>query len=658
MPNKDNKSQVKDHRTLVKELEGYNKAYYDLDSSTISDIAYDKLYAKLVKLESETGLTSSVTSRVGKNTTDNFQKVRHNVAMLSLDNTYNIQEVSNWLAKIGLTSGVCVEDKIDGLALSLTYNKGKLVRAVTRGDGLVGDDVTNNAMAIENIPKKLPNSFTGEIRGEVCIYKSVFMALNKSLASKGIEPFANPRNLASGTLKTVGNLDLVKSRQLSFIAYYLVSEQLLKVRTHWEELMALCQVGFTIPRYKLVSNTGHLQKAIDTFEATKDEPEYGVDGAVIKVDDLETCESLGVGKKSPKWAIAYKYITTKATTVLLSIDFQVGRTGVITPVANLEPVLLCGTVIRRATLHNEDFINLLGLRYLDVVSIEKGGEIIPKVLGVVEHSKRGKPIVYPARCPICGSLLEKSDGSKWFCPDTYSTCNQFTEKLAHFASREALNIKGLGDETCKLLVKHGVSNTLGLYELSVSDIAELDGFKDASAFKLYKAIRASLDMPMEKWLFALGIPGVGQVNALNLCKEFKTWYKLCSATKADFMKVEGIGEVLACSLSKWFMDEENVKAIRALKVLGIPKRYTNTLNASSNALTGEKIAISGTFGQHSREFLAKQVELLGGEYHNSIKKGTTILLTGENIGKNKIADATKKNVRVLSTLESLKLLKL
>lgn len=652
----DIKNKIKE---LTNEIYKYNEAYYKHSKSLVSDYNYDIKLAMLRQLEKkypQYKLKNSPTNKVASDSLEFFSKSIHEYIMLSLENTYNKDEVDKFISKSG-SDVFNIEDKIDGLALSLVYENGKLIRGVTRGNGKIGDDVTCNVMKIKNIPKTIPIKHKLEIRGEVCIYKKQFEKINKEGGG-----YANARNLASGTLK-LHYPHIVKERKLKFIAYEVLGTNF---TSQSDKLIYLRDIlKFRIPKFKSIYiKQGNIMDLIAEFEADKDNRKYEVDGAVIKVNSVETQNFLGISTGAPKWAVAYKFNAEQAITKLLSVEYNIGRTGVITPVANLEPVLLCGTTIKRATLHNFDFILGLDLHINDDVIIEKGGEIIPKVVAVHKFNHFGDTkfwIKQPEFCPLCSSRLVKEDGeAKLYCPDEFGTCHsQFIGRLAHFASRDALDIKGLGEETCKLLVTEGlVSSFKDLYELQPSQLLSLEGFAKNSAEKLVMSIQKSLKNPIEKFIFGFGIPKVGELTAVTLAKEFKTFYRLQHLKESDISKISGFGDVLAGLIVKWFSNPTNKTLIKDLKALGMPKRYINKTTSSNNILNGKNIAITGNFGQHSRDYLSNIIENLGGIYNNSVKKTTNILLTGDDTGKKKLEKATEWNIQILSKTESLKLLQL
>lgn len=673
---------IRTHRDLVQTLAKHNYNYYVLDKPLISDREYDRLYQELLNIEQKYGLTSMVTTKVGNSLSAGFEKVKHTTPMLSLSNTYSPQEVEDFIRNThqqtpSVYPSISVEEKVDGLSLSLTYNNGELIQAVTRGDGEVGDLVTDNAKMIIGVPYSIPHVGLVNIRGEVYITKSDFLKINADNEGR----YANPRNLASGTLKLKGNPKEIKSRRLRFLAYY-IQEYTLKgesLQTTYENQYQLLQEqGFNTPRQKILKlsnlsaktfgtffeyyelcdsrlqNLFSVLKAFENHSRTSDIP---TDGIVLKWDYVHKRDILGETFKAPRWAVAYKFSADSAQTTLNQVLFSVGRSGTITPIALFDPVQLCGTTVKRATLHNQDFINELELRIGDTISVEKGGEIIPKVVSVIASSN-GPLVKIPTKCPQCNSRLVESK-SRMICPNTYGKCDtQFVEKLALFASREALNIQGLGRETCVKLVDSGVTSLTDLITLTVSDIEALDGFKTPSAFKLYKAIQQSKDMPASRWLFAFGIKGVGQVMAENIFKHFKTWNAIKRASIDDLSMVEGLGEVLSNEVYDWFHDDQNIDMVKKFKAFGMPRKYLFESKAISNMLKDYRVVITGTFDNYSRDFLQKKIELLGGEYHNSVKKNSTHLMTGDNTGKNKIEEASKRGLKVLSKEESLKLLQL
>lgn len=654
----DNQKEINRLLYLYSRIDNLNHYYYNKHISLVSDFEYDVMVDEVVELGKkypDHKRSKSPFGNVGQDRDKYFKQARHGFPMLSLKNTYNEKELQDWVWRITSKTFI-LEDKVDGVALSLIYENGELVRAITRGNGLIGDDVTENALQISSIITKINYKQPLEIRGEVFMPKDTFNLLNEQLKGKGLETYANTRNFASGTLK-LHDTKKVKSRGLEFIGYEILSIPRPGVfSTQVNKLNWLSYNGFKIPNYILIDNFKDLGKTLEKLQLEAKNHTYNIDGAVVKVNEVSLQDELGIGNKYPKWAIAYKFTAEQAKTKLLSIEYNVGRSGVVTPIANLKPVELCGTTIKRATLHNADFIEKLGLSEGCKVVIEKGGEIIPKIVKVIPTVPHKKPYKFPKLCPICNSILYKNeDEAKWYCPDTYKKCTRFTEQLSHFSSKEALDIQGLGEETCKLLIKKRLITTYyDLFTIKVGDLMGLGGFKHKSASKLIKSIQDSLNKPMDRWLFALGIPMVGSINAKTLCKNFKTWYSIRKFAKNNTEP----SSVMMDNVINWFRDDENWDLVKNLKSLGIPKSYKYSKIQTSNILSGEIITITGSFGQYTRDFLSNKVLILGGEYNDSLKSTTTILLMGDNVGKNKIEKATKMNIKMLSKEKSLELLNL
>lgn len=616
----------------------YSDAYYQ-GKPLITDKAFDKLLSRLRALEGDQ--TSKVTSIPGSDLTEGFEKTRHEIPMLSIDNSYSLEEVEAFVTRWS-TTDLIIEDKLDGVSLSLIYKHGKLYKAVTRGDGTIGDDVTAQARFIRSVPKTITNNAKRfEVRGEVVILKSDFKELNKE------NQFANPRNLTAGTIKSL-EASLCESRKLRFYAFSLPEIE----KPQIEQLQWLKLLGFNTPTYTYIYEDGlrnpyTLRETLLKFEMDRDSKPYPIDGAVIKVNKIHTRKALGIGTKYVNWATAFKFTTEKVETEVLSIDFQVGRTGVITPVANLKPIQLAGTTVKRASLHNVTLLRQLRIHEGDTVLLEKGGEIIPHILKVTKNNQ-GPLIQIPTYCPVCGSKLKALRGtSHWYCNNQTGKCNQFSFKLAHFASRKALDIQGLGEETCKALAASGlVKEFPDLFHLTESQLLTLEGFSTKSAGKLLFNIRKALRKPFQTWLFALGIPQVGKVTAEALAEAFPTWNKLKKASLEDLTQVPNIGETIAQEVTQWF--QANQLLIQNLKEVGIPKRFIPLIK--EGPLAGEVVCITGTYNGMAREDFKALVESKGGTFTNHVTKATTILVKGKAPGKNKLEKAAKLGIRVLLEL--------
>lgn len=641
-------------KTLKSEIERHNNLYYNENSPEISDLDYDRLVKTLENYENKyPELTSekSPTKKVSKDNDSFFEKVKHKYQMYSLDNAYDEEDLNKFFNNLPDVT-FCLEDKIDGLSLELQYKDGKLDKAITRGDGEIGDDVTENAKTISNIPFKIDN-FTGSVFGEVCIYKKTFERIN----SESTKQYANARNLASGTLKS-HDPEEVKKRDLKFIAYGVKTTKKLKVGElcQIEKLKWLIQHDFKTPKWDY-TRSREIMKVLKMFEDRRESLPYEVDGVVIKLNDYGLQEQAGFGSKSPKWAIAYKFNAEQAITTLENIEFNVGRTGVVTPIAILTPISLSGSTVSRATLHNEDFIKEKGI-YIDCqVKIEKGGEIIPKVVEVLplpigDRHKLGS-FKFPRKCPICNSKLYKKEGDvKWYCPDTFGKCTQFQEKVFHFVSKNALDIQGLGEEVVKTLISKGlIRNFADIYRLDYQKISRFEGFGKRSSEKLRTSIEKSKEKPMDRWLFALGIPGIGSINAKNLCKAFPTWHKLFRASKEDIMTLDGFGEIMAINVCDYFSSSGMKQGIKELVKLGMPKRLENGQKFINNKLDGRKICITGSIEDFTRDQIAELIENYGGKFQNSVNITTNILIKGEKPGKSKVMKATQFGVMILSFKE-------
>lgn len=634
---------------LKETIKYHNDLYYNQNNPEISDIDYDKLVKSLQNYETKypdlvTGDTP--TKKVSRDRDSFFVKAKHKYQMYSLDNAFEEDDLDKFFKGLpDLT--FALEDKVDGLSLEVQYVDGKLSRAITRGDGIYGDDVTNNALKIINLPSYIDKSFTGSIFGEVCIFKDKFKEINSQVE----KPYANARNLASGTLKSHDPEEVAK-RGLKFIAYYIRSTKKAKVGelSQVEKIQWLMMRGFSTPHYDY-TRTREIMKVLKIFEDRRDSLPYEVDGVVIKLNDFNQQEKAGYGTKSPKWAIAWKFQAEQGVTILEDIIFNVGRTGVVTPIAILKPLFLSGSTVSRATLHNEDFIQEKGLHIGCEVAIEKGGEIIPKVVEVkVKHRNKSKSFKYPKKCPICKSVLYKKEGDvKWYCPDTFSKCTQFQEKIFHFTSKNALDIQGLGEEIIKTLISEGlIRNFADIYRLDYKKIARLEGLGKRSAEKLQRSIEASKEKPMDKWLFALGIPGIGAINAKNLCDAFPTWHKLMRASKEEIMDLEGFGEIMATNICDYFSGDGIKQSIRELTRLGMPKRVVFIDKVINNALDGLKVCITGSIPGYKRNEVSNLVESNGGIFQNNVTSSTDLLILGDKPGKNKLDKATELVVAILS----------
>ncbi len=654
---------------LRQELHEHNYRYYVLNQPTIGDQEFDFLMHELQDLEAkhpEMADANSPTQRVGSDLNAEFRQVTHRYPMLSLANTYNEQDVAEWYESVsrglaGEPFEVCCEMKYDGLSISLTYVDGRLTQAVTRGDGVQGDDVTANVKTIRAIPLVLPG--TGyphefEIRGEILMPWAVFERLNKEREAAEEPLFANPRNAASGTLKSQKS-SLVASRQLDAYLYYLLGEEL-PAEDHYENLEAARHWGFKISEgMKKVHTLQEIYDFINYWDSARKDLPVATDGIVLKVNSLRQQRALGFTAKSPRWAIAYKFKAERACTRLNEVTYQVGRTGAITPVANMEPVQLAGTTVKRATLNNEDFIRSFDLHIGDYVYVEKGGEIIPKIVGVDIDQRPiiAQPIQFIKRCPECGTPLVRYEGeAAWYCPNDTGCPPQIKGRIEHFIARKAMNIDSLGPETIDDYYRQGlIRNVADLYDIEVQQING-DGSRTKSAQKIVHGIAASKDVPFERVVFALGIRFVGETSARLLARHFKNIDALMEAGLEELQEVEGIGEVMAKSIITYFHDEKNREIIKRLRNYGLQMEIS-ALNAQlSTRLEGQSIVISGVFTHHSRDEYKMIIEQNGGKNVGSISSKTSFILAGENMGPSKLQKAEKLGIKIMSEDEFLELI--
>ena len=637
---------------LTSEIIKHNNAYYVNNSPTISDLEYDILYKELSQLLEEYPQYLTHDSPVNKITADSnsgFKQHTHISKMYSLDNTYNTEELDSFIKKTSAPE-YCVECKIDGLAIDLVYINGKFTRAITRGDGLIGDDVTQNFLQIKDVPLEIDmKSGIIEIRGEVYITKDQFQKINLKLLKNGKKTYANPRNLASGSLKLHSTSE-VKRRGLSFKAYEVISDFFLKQH---DKLNWLESNDFDTPDWKVTDKNG-VSKVLSTINSNKPNYNFDIDGAVIKVNGCLLQKKLGYNTKNPKWATAFKFDTERVCTTLLDIEFSVGRTGVITPIAILKPVLIGGTVVKRATLHNESYILELGLSQGCQVFLEKGGEIIPKIVGIYGIPNKEKQIRYPAVCPSCGSTLQNITGEvKWFCPNKTSCKAQLIEALALFVSKKAMNIDGFGEELSKLLINLNlVSRLSDIYNITFEDLEDIEGLGNKSITKLLKSIEASREAPLENFIYSLGIPMVGVVTAKLLAKNLKTLYKISKASQNELEQIEGLGYVVSSNIYNWFRNNENRELISSFRRILKHKKYVSSTN-NDNSLEGKKICITGSFDGYKRDDIIKLIESKGGTYIDSVNKNTDILISGDGKVGNKLKDAEKYKTKIIHNLNFL-----
>lgn len=646
---------------LRKELHEHNHRYYVLNQPVISDQDFDFLMHELQELEArhpEMADPNSPSVRVGSDINQNFRQVAHRYPMLSLANTYNADDVREWYEQVsrgleGEPFEVCCEMKYDGLSISLTYEDGKLVQAVTRGDGVQGDDVTNNVRTIRCIPLQLQGSYprSFEIRGEILLPWDNFNRLNTEREEIGETPFANPRNAASGTLKSQ-NSRVVAERGLDAYLYYLLGDEL-PADGHIENLDAARSWGFKISEgMKKVDSLQGILNYIDYWDKERKNLPVATDGIVLKVNSQRQQRHLGFTAKSPRWAIAYKFKAERACTPLIEVTYQVGRTGAITPVANMEPVQLAGTTVRRATLNNEDFIRSFDLHLGDYVYVEKGGEIIPKIVGVdVEKRKAdAEPVRFITHCPECGAKLIRYEGeAAHYCPNDTGCPPQIKGRIEHFIARKAMNIMSLGPETVDEYFQRGlIHNIADLYDLTIQKI-DPSGNKRKSAQNVIDAIEESRNVPFERVVFALGIRFVGVTTAKLLARHFKDIDSLMNASLQDLLDVEMVGNVIAESIISYFHNEENLAIIQRLRDKGLQMSLSEEQTARrTNILEGKSIVISGVFTHHSRDEYKALIEQHGGKNVGSISGKTSFILAGDNMGPSKLQKAEKLGIQIVS----------
>ena len=658
---------------LRRELEQHNYNYYVLNKPTISDYDFDQMMHKLQDLElfyPQYADPNSPTQRVGSDLNQSFRSVPHKYPMLSLANTYNEADIRDFYERVrsgleGEDFEICAEMKYDGLSISLTYVDGQLTQAVTRGDGVRGDDVTANVRMIRSIPLRLkegsgyPHEF--EIRGEILMPWTSFEALNAQRAKAGEDLFANPRNAASGTLKSQKSR-VVAERGLDAYLYYLLGDEIPSDGGHYENLQMAAGWGFKISQgMKKCKTVQEVLDFIDYWDTERKNLPVATDGIVLKVNSLRQQRHLGYTAKSPRWAIAYKFKAERECTRLNEVTYQVGRTGAITPVANMDPVQLAGTVVKRASLHNADIIQQLDLHIGDMVYVEKGGEIIPKVVGV-DKSKRTadmQPVRFITHCPECGTPLIRVEGeAAHYCPNDSTCPPQIKGRIEHFISRKAMNIDSLGPETVDDYWQRGLIHDIAdLYTLTVADICGNNRGRIKSAQKVVDSIKASLQVPFERVVFALGIRFVGETTAKLLARSFKTMEALENATLEQLLAVDGVGQVIAESIIHYFHDERCLAILERLRQAGLQMSLSEeSLAGQTDILSGQSIVISGVFAQHSRDEYKAIIEQNGGKNVGSISKNTSFILAGENMGPAKLEKAQKLGVRIVNEEEFLKMI--
>jgi DNA ligase (NAD+) len=655
--------------SISAELKQHNYNYYVLAMPTISDYDFDKKLEELIDLEKqfpEFAESDSPTQKVGGFITKEFKTVRHKWPMLSLGNTYNEQELLDFDQRIRKAIGdnfeyVC-ELKFDGLSMSLTYEEGKLVRAVTRGDGVQGDEVTTNVRTIHSIPKHItqagyPDNF--EMRGEIFMHLKAFERLNNERVENDEVPYANPRNFASGTIKLQDSGEVAK-RPLDSFMYFLYTDKPL-FKTHWESLQAVKSWGFPVNEHsKLCANISEVLTFIDYWDNGRHKLSYDIDGIVIKVNNYSQQQELGFTAKSPRWAIAYKFKAEQVETELLAVTYQVGRTGAVTPVANLKPVLLAGTTVKRATLHNADEIEQrLKLHEHDWVYVEKGGEIIPKIISVnLAKRTSEQPVKYITHCPVCGTLLERKEGeAAYYCPNDEGCRPQIVGKMQHFIGRKAMNIDGLGDETIETLYEKGFIKRINdIYDLHLhsNELKQIGRFGEKSINNMLEGIEQSKRMPFEKVLFGLGIRYVGATVAKKLAHHFKTIDSLIAANYNELIAAEEIGDRIALSIREYFDNPQHLEEIGKLKNQGLQFiTEEKELKLDSESLSGKSFIISGVFEKYSRDELKDIIEQNGGKILSSISAKLNYLVAGDNMGPAKLEKAQKLNIPIISDEELL-----
>ena len=662
---------------LSKEIEQHNYNYYVLDKPTISDYNFDMLLEELIKLEKEHPefiSPNSPSQRVGGQITKEFKAVKHKYAMLSLANSYSKDDLKDFDERVkkglGITSTdlfssgveyVC-ELKFDGLSISLTYERGKLTRAVTRGDGVQGDDVTTNVKTIRSIPLTLKGDYIDffEIRGEIFLPLNVFNEINKEREEIGDAPLANPRNAASGTM-IMQDSAVVAKRKLDCFLYYMMGDNL-PAKTHYDRLEKAKTWGFKISPYtKLCTSIDEVFNFIDEWDKKRNDLPFDIDGIVIKVNNYIQQQQLGFTAKSPRWAIAYKFKAEQVSTILESISYQVGRTGAITPVANLKPVLLAGTTVKRASLHNADIIEKLDVRIGDHVFVEKGGEIIPKIVGV-DLSKRNpnvEIVKYITHCPECGSLLERrEEEANHYCVNENGCAPQIKGKIEHFVSRKAMNIDSLGGETIEQLYNEKlIHNIADIYELKKEQLLPLERMAEKSVNNLLEGIEASKQIPFERVLYGIGIRHVGETTAKKVARKVKNIDALVNATEEDLVNIDEVGGVIAKSIAAYFSNAENKIVVERLKKHGLQFELSEEqLQSTTDKLGGKTFVISGVFQKHSRDELKDLIEKNGGKNTGSISGKTNYLLAGDNMGPEKLKKAEKLGVAIITEEEFLKMI--
>lgn len=673
---------------LSKTLEQHNYNYYVLAQPTISDYQFDKLLEELIALEKQFPALLSPNSpsqRVGGDITKNFKTVAHQFPMLSLSNSYSRSEITDFITRtqkdVSEALEFVCELKYDGVAISLNYQNGILERAVTRGDGTQGDNVTTNVKTIKSIPLRLHGDFPKnfEIRGEIYYPKNSFLQLNRLREEQELARFANPRNAAAGTLKLQDSAEVSKRKLDCWLYYIMMSDEDRQFSTHYESLQKAKSWGFRIPNnIALCKNQDEIFEFIDDWEKARHDLPFEIDGIVIKVNSFAQQKQLGFTAKSPRWAIAYKYKAEEAETQLLSVDFQVGRTGAVTPVANLEPVLLAGTTVKRASLHNADFIEQLGLHEHDLVMVEKGGEIIPKITAVntAQRAPNSKPVSFITNCPECKTALIRAlEEAAWYCPNSDGCPPQIKGKIEHFISRKAMNIESLGEGKIALLFDQGlIGNAADLYDLTYNQLFGLEkiietpdednpgniisrkvSFREKTSENILKSLQHSKQVPFHRVLYALGIRYVGETVAKKLADAFLTIDNIALATLESLIEVDEIGEKIAGSVIQYFNDEKHRELVERLKTAGLQFEQAQKSTSGNSILGGRTFVVSGVFSR-SRDEIKQMIDAHGGKNTGSISSKTNFLLAGENMGPAKKEKAEKLGVKIISEMEFLEMI--
>lgn len=682
-----NKEEIKLRIAELSEIiESHNYNYYVLAQPTISDYDFDMLLKELIVLEQQYPdliLSTSPTQRVGGDITKEFQTVRHRYPMLSLSNSYNIEEVKDFINRIKKTIDddvefVC-ELKFDGISISLTYENGAFVKAVTRGDGTQGDDVTTNVKTIRSIPLRLKGNYPDffEMRGEIIMPHSSFNSINIEREDLGLQPFANPRNAAAGTIKLQDSKEVAKRKLDQYCYFMMMDDDKMIFKNHYESLMAAREWGFNVSNcMNLCKNVDDIEAFIEYWNEERKKLPFDIDGIVIKVNDFKQRDILGYTAKSPRWAIAYKFKAEEAHTQLLSVDFQVGRHGTITPVANLEPVQLAGTIVKRATLHNADFIDQLDLHYDDIVSVEKGGEIIPKITGVDLSQRKddSKKVTFIEYCPECKTQLIKAEGeTAWYCPNALGCPPQIKGRIEHFISRKAMNIESLGEGKVEVLFDNNlIKDYSDLYELTYDKIFGLEkiiivdeennisrkvSFKEKTANNIIDAIEKSKNVPFARVLFALGIKYVGETTAKLIAKAMGNIDNIISASVEELTDIEEVGSKIAISIKDFFSDERNISIINKLKEYGLQfEQEKQSEESDSQILSGKSIVVSGVFTSMSRDEIKQLIENHGGKNVSSISSKTSFVVAGDKMGPEKRKKAESLGIEIKSEAEFLEMI--